>query len=40
MKVAVYCRVSTEEQDPKKQEEELKDFCTARDWMAKSLFSL
>jgi len=30
MKVAIYCRVSTEEQDPKKQEDELREFCTNR----------
>lgn len=30
MRVAIYCRVSTEEQDPKKQELELKEYCERR----------
>lgn len=32
MKVAIYCRVSTEEQDADKQEYAIKDFCKARNW--------
>lgn len=31
MKVAIYCRVSTEEQDPKNQEKDLREFCKNRD---------
>lgn len=30
MKVAIYCRVSTDEQDAGKQETELRDFCSNR----------
>lgn len=30
MKLSIYCRVSTEEQDPKKQEKDLREFCKNR----------
>jgi len=39
MKVAIYCRVSTEEQDPKKQEEELKEFCINRDYKVVEIYT-
>lgn len=31
-KVAIYCRVSTEEQNPEKQEAELREFCSNRNY--------
>ena len=34
MKVAIYCRVSTEEQDASKQEFELREFCKNRNKMS------
>jgi DNA invertase Pin-like site-specific DNA recombinase len=32
MKVAIYCRVSTEEQNPELQEQDLKNFCLNRNY--------
>lgn len=39
MKTAIYCRVSTEEQDPKKQEYELLEFCERRGFEVFKVYS-
>lgn len=39
MKVAIYCRVSTEEQDAMKQELELREFCANRNYQIFGVYS-